>query len=857
VSTPTPDADRWRLIEEICFEAMQIDPARRPGMLDARCGGDASLRTEVDTILSASDRHPDFLERPVIVVSDAVAPPGRGVLPDGPQPATGSKVDEMIGPYRVIRPIGHGGMGEVYLATREGDGFTHTVAVKVIRRGLDTEHVLHRFRLERRILAGLRHPNIASLLDGGATDDGRPYFVMEYVEGRPIDRYCEARALSLQDRIGLVRTICSAVHHAHQNLVVHRDIKPANILVTELGVPKLLDFGIGKMLAEEASTDAPVTVVDERALTPEYAAPEQLAGGRITTATDVFGLGVLLYRLLTGHLPFPAETGTRAEAIELRRREPARASGGRSTGSAEGIGGAESTGAESTDAERTGAGAEAGHASGPPGRISRELDAILFKALAEKPEDRYSSPIALSEDLRRYLEGRPLIARTPGPIYSARKFMARNRVGVSMGAAALVGLLSMTAYTWQQSRRVADDRDKALEVREFLLEAFGASGAERATGDPLTARALLDGQASTVAEAYANDPALEAEMMIVLAEGYERLGLFSEAETWATRVVGRRSDSEGPELAAALTMLGWVTHQQGRSQEAEPILMDAVAGARSLRGGDRVLARALNDLGVVQEALGRYDDAERSHEEAMALRVALFGADHRSVGVSASNLSAIYYRRGDLDGAVRAAGRALDIMRRSFGPDHQRSIIVLSNLAVFNLVGGDLQGAEDDYRDLWARQARLQGREHPVTVRVMSSLATVLRRAEKWQEAEAVLREAVAIQEAGAAPNPVDLGATLATLGDVLSAGGKTEEAIILIARALALQTEALGAVHVDVAQSQSYMSHAHERSARLSEAIEWQRSAVTTLRRSLGEDHPQTEAEQGRLDDLLSRRPG
>jgi len=811
----THDPDRWKLIEEICFEAMQRDESDRAAMLDSRCGGDAALRAEVEAILAASDRHPDFLERPVITLS-------ADAFRDGAQPVA----EERIGPYRVVRPIGHGGMGDVYLATSAGDGYERTVALKVIRKGFDTDRVLERFRLERRILAGLRHPNIAALIDGGATDDGRPYFVMEYVEGQPIDEYCESRGLGVRDRVDLVRTVCSAVHSAHQNLVVHRDIKPANILVTSDGIPKLLDFGIGKVLAEEPSTEGPATRIDERALTPEYAAPEQLDGGRITTATDVFGLGVLLYRLLTGRLPFPGTTGSRAEAVELRRRDPARPSG------------------------------QPGASGGGGGRVSRELDAILFKALAGEPAGRYSSPIALSEDLRRYLEGRPVVARAPGPMYSARKFVARNRVGVSLGAAVLAGLVSMGAYTWTQSRRVAEERDKALEVRGFLLETFGAAGADRATGDPVTARALLDGQAASVVEAYADDPELRAEMMIVLAEGYERLGLFSDAEMWAARVVGSRSRAESPDLPAAMTIYGWVLHQQGKSLEAEPILADAVERARSSRGGDRTPARALNDLGVVQEALGKYDEASASHEEAMAIRATAFGDDHRSVGVSASNLSAIYYRRGDLPGAVRAAERALEIMRTSFGADHQRSIIIQSNLAVFKLVDGDLEGAEADYRDLWERQSRLQGAEHPVTVRVMSNLATVLRRASEWEEAEAVLREALRIQEAAPTPNPIDLATTLATLGDVVSANGDMDEAIDLISRALELQAAALGPIHVDVAQSQGYMSSAYERGGRLADAILWQESAVSTLRESLGAEHAQTGAQERRLSELRSRSP-
>jgi serine/threonine-protein kinase len=705
------------------------------------------------------------------------------------------------------------------LAIREGDDFSRTVALKVIRRGFDTDRVLERFRLERRILAELRHPNIAALVDGGATDDGRPYFVMEFIDGEPIDAYCEREGLGVRERLALVRTVCSAVHHAHQNLVVHRDIKPANVLVTTDGVPKLLDFGIGKVLADDGDA-APVTVIEERALTPEYAAPEQLGGGAVTTATDVFGLGALLYRVLTGRLPWVPEGGDRRAISELRRQAPARPST---------------------------------VASGA--RLPAEVDAIVLKALREDPEERYPGPLALADDLERFLAGRPVLARAPTLGYTLRKFVARNRVPVAAAAVLVVALIGTTGYTWRQSERVAAERDKALEVRGFLLETFGAAGPDRATGDPVTARALLDGQAATVMDQYADDPALRAEMMMVLAEGYERLGLLAEAESWAARVVEQADVLGEAELASAQTLLGWIRQQQGRSQEAAVLLDEAVERARRAQGGERMLARALNDLGVVREALGDYEAALAAHEEALALRSELFGPEHRSVAVSASNLSAIHYRLGDVPAAVAEAERALELIRRSFGADHQRAIIVQSNLAVFKLVQGDLAGAEADYRDLLARQARLQGSDHPVTVRVMISLAAVLRQEEKWTEAESTLRDVLRIENERPEPNPVDVAFSMAALGDVLSAvGGRHDEAVRLIAGALDLQTDALGSQHVDVAQSQSYLSRAYERVDSLREAIAWQEAVITTLESALGADSPQTVAERERLRTLRER---
>lgn len=817
VSPPDPpESGRWDRIEEICFGAMQRTGAEREAFLRDQCADDPELRAEIESLLTASEANPDFLARPAVSLAGLAAPEG----------------DEMdtpahIGPYRIVRPLGEGGMGRVWLAVRDSDGFSQTVAVKVIRRGIDTDRVLDRFRQERRILAGLRHPNIAALIDGGATADGRPYFVMEYVEGEPIDRYCDRLDLDLAGRLTLVRALCSALHHAHQNLVVHRDIKPANVLVTPAGVPKLLDFGIGKMLAEDGSEETPATRHEDRVLTPEYAAPEQIEGGVVTTATDVFGLGVLLYRLLTGRLPWEPGDGKRDA-----RRAPRRNSDG---------------------AIRETPRPPSAFASKAP--IPADVDAVVLKALRSEPAERYPGPLALADDLQRFLGGRPVLARRPSALYTLRKFVRRHRVPVAAGAVVFAALLSASAYTWRQSLRVAAERDRALEVRGLLLETFGTASPDRA-GDPVTARALLDGQAALVRDLYADDPALLTEMTIVLAEGYERLGLLAEAEAWAERAV-RSAESVGPvETASARTLLGWTWHQQGRSQEALDLLEAAVEEAGGAAHGERALSRALNDLGVVREALGDYDGAFEAHDRAMTLRMELYGPRHRSVAVSASNLSAVHYRMGDLGAAVEMGERALELIRASFGPDHQRAIIVQSNLAVFKLVDGDLQGAEEDYRDLLARQSRLQGRDHPVTVRVMASLATVLRRAEKFTEAEGLLREALRIERDRPDPNPVDIGHAMSSLGDVMSSLGNHAEAIAQLEDALELQIDALGTTHVEVAQTQSYLSRAWERSEDPEMARQWQERVVSTLTDALGEDHPQTLSERERLLELTEADP-
>ena len=323
-------AGSWEHIKEVCLAALEISQGERGAFLERACDGDAALRTEVESLLAQYD--PDFLEKPLLSV-DAIPGEGRGKAVIGPEGGEARR----LGPYRLVRPVGRGGMGEVFLAVQEGDGFERPVAVKLIRAGMATDDVLERFRLERSILAGLNHPNLAKLLDGGATDDGLPYFVMEFVEGESITEYCDRNGLSVPDRLRLFMSVCDAVHHAHQSLIVHRDIKPGNILVTPEGVPKLLDFGISKVLVMSGGEDGARTAMTRRVLTPEYAAPEQVRGGIITTATDVHGLGVLLYELLTGHHPF-AEGVTSQEQLDRALLETTPTSPSTVVGAREGSG---------------------------------------------------------------------------------------------------------------------------------------------------------------------------------------------------------------------------------------------------------------------------------------------------------------------------------------------------------------------------------------------------------------------------------------------------------------------------------------------------------------------------------------
>jgi tetratricopeptide (TPR) repeat protein len=825
------DAARWQRLEAVCFAALEREPAERQAFLLQECGDDGPLQRDALTLLRQLEDDPGFLQRPLVDWSGLATGD-----PDAAAPA-----EQSIGPYRLIRHLGRGGMGDVHLAIRETEDIRQEVAVKIIRRGMDTDEVLRRFRLERRILASLHHPNIARLLDASATEDGRPYFVMEFVDGVPLDRYCDQRGLTLPQRLQLVQVICAAVQHAHQNLVVHRDLKPRNILVTSDGTVKLLDFGIGKVLAPtEALSPDVETRTNVRLLTPEYAAPEQVTGDHVTAATDVYALGVLTYALLTGRHPFLTGDESLADIERaVREAEPKRPS----------------QAASDTDTRR---------------RLSGDLDTIVLKALRKEPDRRYPSAAALSDDIQRYLEQRPVSARPDTLRYRAGKFVRRNAGWVATGAMALFGLTATTVVTLVQSRRVRieatralQERDKAVEVRSFLMEMFGASGANRAVGDTVTAKRLLDLQSANLQTAYADRPELKAQMMEVLADGYDRLGLYQAAEPLANDALElrRRSLAPGhPDIAASLNLSGWITHELGRSKDAELMLREAVEIRRA--AGPRYrqdLSRSLNDLGVTLNALAQYAPAESALTEALALRQAEFGSDHRSVGITSSNLAAAYYYQAKFEDAIRVQAQALQVIQKWVGPDHQRSTIALSNLVAFKRAKGDGKGAVADYRELLARQSRIQGREHPVTVRVISGLAGTLydlavttHDSAQVREAEALYAQAAGALRSSLGPNHPEVAVFESRQAEAMAFLGRNREAMVMADRAVATLLASQGEKHRVTAAALGASAIPRRRLGQLQEALVLQRRALAAFEASLGTNHVETSKALVTLCDLL-----
>ena len=508
--------ERWAQVETLFAAALEQAPEARDSFVEAAVDASDEVREDVASLLHAHARESGQLEASVRAAA--------GVAIEQADPLAGG--DARIGPYRVLRRLGTGGMGTVYLAERADAQFRQQVALKVVNRHLVNDEIVRRFRTERQILADLDHPNIAHLLDGGTTADGLPYLVMEYVVGERIDAYCNARALALRERLALFLAVCDAVQYAHRNLVIHRDIKPSNILVTPDGAPKLLDFGIAKLMGTGAERGAALTRADERLMTPEHASPEQVRGEPVTTGSDVYALGILLYHLLTGERPYTPDDGSVA-ALERAICETA-------------------PDKPSTVVMR--AATRAGNAAAPapvpvpaPRRLARaltgDLDNIVLMALRKEPARRYASAAQMAEDVRRYLDQRPVIARPDTWSYRTAKFLRRHTASVTAAAAVVVVLAAVVVYYTQ---RLAGERDRAQDaerravretetskrVSDFLVELFRVSDPDKARGETITAREILDRGAERIDQELDDEPEVQAQLMDTMGLVYRSLGLY-------------------------------------------------------------------------------------------------------------------------------------------------------------------------------------------------------------------------------------------------------------------------------------------------------------------------------------------
>ena len=704
-----------------------------------------------------------------------------------------------IGPYRLLHTLGVGGMGEVFLAERADAEFEQKVAIKVVSGGNLSRNVQSRLKIERQILAQLDHPNIARLLDGGSLPEGTAYLVMEYIDGLPIDAYCDANRLDIAARLKLFQTVCAAVHYAHQNLIVHRDLKPSNILVTAAGVPKLLDFGIAKVLDDRQSLHQTLAMTHAglRVLTPDHASPEQVRGQLVTTSSDVYVLGVLLYKLLAGSSPFVIAS-IRLPDIEraICEKDPPLPSH-----------------AVAVDASpRALAVAEARATT--PGRLRRslrgDLDNMVLRAMSKDPERRYASSQQMASDIQRYLDGKPVIARRDTVSYRTTKFVRRHWLPVAAATSFVLLVMAFAATTYIQAKRFADERDRVAEQREdtehervraqeissFLVDLFKLSDPEQNRGNQVTARELLDSGAKRLQAGLSDQPASKAALLATIAAVYDSLGQFQDALPLLEESLRLQPQAHDRARIDTLLELGRARMGAGDTAGSEAPLQEALHLASTDFGAPSAeMGRSLWMLGRLRFQLGELTDAKSLFEQSLSM-LETTRAPPTDASAVLDDLAKVYARDQQWLLAKQAYERALEIDRRVLGEDSPRIATHLNNLAIVAQNMGDLRRSESLYREAIRRHEKVYGSRHPETLLSKGNFGLLLQREGRLSEAEPLLRDALTETLALYGPDHYTVGYARVSLGLLLHDAGQLAEAESEYRQALAIYDKSLPVNH-------------------------------------------------------------
>ncbi|HEX5133243.1 MAG TPA: tetratricopeptide repeat protein [Candidatus Krumholzibacteria bacterium] len=798
--------DQWRRISGTLDAVLSAgDAAEREQIIARACGDDRELRTRIERMLASAEG--GAFDRPAPELA-------ADLIEDALHDHVPARLGQRVGPYRIRRTLGMGGMGVVYLAERDDAQFQQSVALKLVR-AVHTDPVsLQRFVIERQILADLDHPNLARLLDGGVTGDGSPYIVMEYVDGVPITDYCDTRGHGIEERLRLFLAVCDVVDFAHSNLIVHRDLKPSNILVTPDGTIKLLDFGVAKLLDPDRVGELTLTRPDSSPLTPEYASPEQMLGRPVTTASDVYSLGVLLYTLLAGRKPYVLEPGMSAAQWEgtVCEEMPSAPS------------------AVATDAVRA-------------RRLRGDLDSIVLMALRKEPERRYPSARELARDIDRHRHREPVVARPDEVGYRLGRFVRRNRTAVLAVGAVVVALLGGLGLALWQARVAAGERDRARAesarrdaLSEALIDIISLADPGESPVDVAAGKQVLDYALGRVEVQFAGQPDVQTRVLRGIADGYAGMGDYAGATGILDRALARCHEAFGPaslEEAAVLQSLASARFNLGEIASADSLnAMSLNIRLQFLAPDDTLLIGNYFLQGVVANAMRRFEESERYYRKTLDIEMVRHGPDHEATASCYANVAVALNGQGRLVEAEANHRRAIGIWEAR-GLRHPDLAETYNNLAM--LVGSqgraremaELNGkALDIYRELDLGGIRYAN--------ILNTQGNVLVDAGQYAEAETVLRESLALNVASAGESSMQSAANHLTLSRALVGLRRYTEAGMHARQGFETFRAALGDDHQFVAAAMAYVGDAEWRAGNVEKGQRLLESALAAQRAQL-----------------------
>jgi len=757
--------EQWQKVKQIVGSVLEKLPNQRAAYLDEVCGPDRALRSEVESLLSAYQS------------SHVLSEPSKET-----EVAGAGQVLKSLGPYRLLQKLGEGGMGQVWLAEQVSP-VRREVAVKLIKAGTYDDSVLRRFQSERQSLAIMDHPAIAKVFDAGATPEGQPYFVMEYVPGVPITDYCDKKKLKVRARLELFIQACEGVQHAHQKAIIHRDVKPENILVVEVDgkpMPRIIDFGLAKATTPQVAGETLFTQVGSFVGTPGYLSPEQADPGAldIDTRTDVYSLGAVLYVLLTGSLPIDPRQWQKLplhEALrQLRETDPPPPSTkiGLEKESSRAI--AESRGLE-------------------PGQLASmlhgDLDWITMKALEKDRARRYGSPSELAADIGRYLKNEPVVARPASTGYRLRKYVLRHRVAAGVTAGLTLLLVGFGVVQTAQLRRITRERDRANRITEFMTNMFKVTNPSEARGKTVTAREILDKASQDIDAGLTKDPDLQARMMDVMGQVYDNLGLYARAQPLLQRAVDIRRHvlgSENPDTLRSMNDLARTLDHEGHYAEAETLIRQTLDVERRVLGPEHPdTVWSISNLGISLTREGRFAEAEKLLREALDTRRRILGPKHPQTLVSMSNLAAVLADQHQFVEAEKLLRETVDVKRRVLGPEDPDTVVSQNNLASVLNSEGKYADAEKLFQETLDIRRRVLGPEHPQTLVSMLNLADTLTKMGKYDDAEKMLGQTLEIQRRVLGPEHPFTAVTTYNLGSLAAHRGHADDALALLRTAV------------------------------------------------------------------------